>query len=603
MISGSFGPSQKGFRAWATTLAVAAAFLCFAVEPQSVYGSGFLNPYPTSDPTIVDDIATPPTPKEGPNTVTATKQTAAKAPYVRLGYVIPSNRSEQPRGVETIRYMIIAYQSWLRDQMRQHGQGPKTIVYETEPDGVTPTVHVIHVAETDAYIREDIWGRTMSAVSDAGVALWQPGEVWLLITETHLQSPDGDVVGGVALGGSWGSGSDPGVAMLGGDALAVLRPDFAADDRRYHDTILPEIGPYLLKQDISFAWFEGETYSSLHSSYLGAGMHELGHALGLPHDMRNDNNFDGNLMGNGLRGFRGCTHPGRYPDDFTRLSHAAALMFSKSRYFNPPGKDTTRPSLTVSTQGAASLVNGLLPVQFSAADDRGLATAWLMWQGDMVGEIALSGKDVDQQFTTEYFDVGVERTYTVAVFDVEGNKTNQDVAITASGKSDAAPRPFLRVTPPVMFQGESFVLDASGSSDPDESAAGLLVEWDLDGDGFFDTTPTTSKTYTVVANDPGPTPIRSRITDGTGNSTVSTAFFVDPHAPALRATTSGGFSAIEWDSAFGFTYQVQLSATLKTWTTKYLPLSHGDGSVQQYQPSSGEARVEFYRLESEKRQN
>ena len=603
MISGSFGPSRKGFRAWPTTLAIVAAIFCFAVELQSVYGSGFLNPYPTSDPNVVDDIATPPIPKEGRNAITATEETAAKTPYVRLGYVIPSNRSEQVRGVETIRHVIVTYQSWLRDQMRHHGQGPKTIVYETEPDGITPTVHVIHVADTDDYIREDIWARTLSAVSNAGVALWQPGEVWLLIVETHLQSPDGDVVGGVALGGSWGSGNDPGVAMLGGDALAILRPEFGTDDRRYHDTVLPEIGPYPLKQDISFAWFEGETYSSVHSSYLGAGMHELGHALGLPHDMRNDNNFHGNLMGNGLRGFRCCTHPGRYPDDFTRLSHVAALLFSKSRYLNALGKDTTRPSLTVSTQGAVSLVNGLLPIQFSASDDRGLATAFLTWQGDMVGEMALSGRNVEQRFTTEYFEAGIERTYTVGVFDVEGNRASQDVAITASGKSGAAPRPFLRVTPPVMFRGEAFVLDASGSSDPDESAAGLVVEWDLDGDGLFDTAPTTTKTLTVAGNEIGPLPIRSRITDGTGNSTVSTAFFVDPHAPALRAVTSAGFPAVEWDSAFGFTYQVQLSATLKTWTSKHLPLLHGDSSVQQFQPPTSEARAQFYRLETEKRQD
>jgi hypothetical protein len=154
-----------------------------------------------------------------------------------------------------------------------------------------------------------------------------------------------------------------------------------------------------------------------------------------------------------------------------------------------------------------------------------------------------------------------------------------------------------------MFRGEAFVLDASGSSDPDESAAGLLVEWDLDGDGLSDTTPTTVKTFTVAGNELGPLPIRSKITDGTGNSTISTALFVDPHAPALRAATSTGFSAIEWESAFGFTYQVQLSAALQTWTTKYLPLLYGNGSVQQYQPPSNEARVQFYRLETEKRQN
>jgi len=302
-----------------------------------------------SDPTILDDIATPPAVQASPNVPMIPKETKVSQPHVRVGYVIPSNRSEQPRGVDTIRYVIPTYQNWLRDQMQHHGQGQKTFIYETEPDGVTPKVHVIHVAETDSYIRGDIWGRTLIAVSSAGVALWERGEVWLVFVEAHLQKPDGDVEGGVALGASWGSGDDPGVAMLGGDGLAMLRPEFITDDRPYHNTVLPEIGPYLLKQDVSFAWFEGETFSSVHSSWLGAGMHELGHAFGLPHDFRNDSNFRGNLMGNGFRGFRGCTHPGRYSSDFARLSHVAALVFSGSRYLNVGGTDTTRPTVSVST--------------------------------------------------------------------------------------------------------------------------------------------------------------------------------------------------------------------------------------------------------------
>jgi hypothetical protein len=486
--------------------------------------------------------------------------------------------------------------------MKHHGQGQKTFVYETEPDGVTLNVHVIHVAETDDYIREDIWGRTLSAVSNAGVSLWQPGEVWLFFVEAHVQNPDGDIEGGVALGASWGSGDDPGVAMLGGDGLAILRPEFETDDRRYHDTVLPEIGPYPLKQDVSFAWFEGETYSSVHSSWLGAGLHELGHAFGLPHDFRNDENFHGNLMTNGLRGIRGCIYPGRYPGDFTRLSHVAALIWGKSRYFNAGRTDVTRPSVSVSTQGDVYLTDGLLPIQFSASDDRGLATAFLTWQGDGVAEIALRGLNVSTEFTTEYFEVGASKSYSVAVYDLQGNKASQDVAITALGKSNLAPRPFVKVTPPVMLQGESFTLDASNSSDPDQSPGSLLVEWDLDGDGVFDTAPSSTKTITIVKDTPGCTPIRAKLTDEGGASTISTAVFIDPHRPVVNAGGAGSF-AMEWESSMGFTYQVGLSTRLQTWSTKGLPLLYGDSLVHQYNSPFTGARALFFRLQLGKREN
>ncbi len=587
----------------AKTLALTmAVVLCALAGAKEVQCSQFLNPYPMSDPTIFEDIARPAALESSGNLCVVRTETQMSRPSVRVGYVIPSNRSEQPQAVATIQYVVATYQNWLRDQMQHHGQGLKTFVYETELDGVTPKVHVIQVAETDSDIREDIWGRTLSAVSNAGVALWQPGEVWLLFVESHVQSADGDVVGGVALGASWGSGDDPGVAMLGGDAVAILRPEFGTDDRRYHDTVLPEIGPYPLKQDISFAWFEGETYSSVHSSLLGAGVHELGHAFGLAHDFRNDQNFHGNLMGNGLRGFRGCTHPGRYASDFTRLSQAAALVLGKSRYFNAGRKDTTRPTVSVSTEGSVYLAGGLLPIQFGALDNAGLGTALLIWEGDVVGEMILSGKNAERRFTTEYFELRAPKNYTVVVFDIEGNRASHEVTITAFAKSNSAPRPFVKVTPPVMLGGESFVLDASDSTDPDQSAASLQVEWDLNGDGIFDTAPTTTKTFAMAKDMAGAVPIVARITDEAGASTVSTAVYIDPHQPFLNVGGTG-FLTMEWASAFGFTYQVVESTTLRTWSRKGLPLLYGNGLVQQYQPSSGEARIRFFRFELGKRQN
>jgi len=226
-----------------------------------------------------------------------------------------------------------------------------------------------------------------------------------------------------------------------------------------------------------------------------------------------------------------------------------------------------------------------------------------MWQGDVVGEVILSGNNASEQFRTEYFEVQSPKNYTVVVYDQEGNRASQEVTITASAKSNRAPRPFVRIIPPVMLRGESFTLDASDSTDPDQSGASLQVEWDLNGDGVFDTAPTTTKTLTIAKDAPGPVPILARITDTAGASTLSTALFIDPHLPVLGAGGGTGSLAMEWESALGFTYQVEQSKTLQTWSAKHLPLLYGNGRVQQYQPPLTGASAQFFRLRLGKRQN
>ena len=74
-------------------------------------------------------------------------------PMLRVAYVIPSNRTAQPDGVANLQHAIKEGQQFFKEQMEQNGFGPKTFVFETEGDGVTPLIHVVHVAETDEYLR------------------------------------------------------------------------------------------------------------------------------------------------------------------------------------------------------------------------------------------------------------------------------------------------------------------------------------------------------------------------------------------------------------------------------------------------------------------
>ena len=453
-------------------------------------------------------------------------QAVGMAPMVRVAYVIPSNRTPQPNGVANLQNAIKLGQQFFKEQMEQNGFGPKTFVFETEADGVTPLINVVHVAETDEYLREDLWGRAQQAASNAGISLWAPGEVWVVIPETHLMFPDGSGAGGVALGAGFGSGNGGGVSMIGSNALPLFSPAMITDDTPYDGKVLPELGPYPMKQDVTFAWFEGSTFSSIASSWLGALWHETGHAFGLGHDFRNDNNFHGNLMGNGLRGTRGSLFPEKYPQDYTRLEYWTALFLNVNHFFNSDKTGSSGPTVSYTNPTSVTPQQGLVHISFQASDPDGLSFAYLTYGGDMAAEILLDGTTADATFAVPYFKQGDINRYTIFVLDKQGNKTAVDVQFNVPGGNNQAPIPFIKIDPPVPGLNQSITLDASQSSDVDHDQSSLLASWDVDNDGQFDIEPGTNKTVQYQYKYGGNYLIRLKLTDPAGAQTISTAVSV-----------------------------------------------------------------------------
>jgi Putative peptidase family len=448
---------------------------------------------------------------------------AFAAPIVRVGYVVPQNRAQQAAAVDNLRALILSIQDWYGDQMSRYGFGYKTFDVEMESDGVTPKIHVVSTPMTDATIRTDIWPRTIEAATNAGLPIWSSGQVWLLVPEAHLQNSNGSISGGTALGASFGSGTDGGVAMLGSDMIFRANPVAVTSFAPYNGMTIPEIGPYPLVQGVSFPSFEGTTIGSIASSIQGAAAHELGHAFGLGHDTRNDENFDGVLMGNGLRGWRGTRFPIQFPGEDVQLSYAAALALNESRYFNPeePVSNSVSPTLSVTTSGTVNPVNGLLQVSFTANDPSGLAAALLRRNGDTIAELALTGTSASTSFLSPYYTPGQNDTFEVSVYDTFGNRSNATVSINVATGFNRAPQPFIDLSRAIVPYGQSVQLSAAASTDPGGNIATTTVEWDFNNDGVFDTMPTTTKTLTRTFTS-GDHLITARLTDALGASAIAT---------------------------------------------------------------------------------
>jgi hypothetical protein len=476
------------------------------------------------------------------------------APLVRFAYVVPSNREPQPGAAAAIQDFAVRVQTWYADQLDRFGFGPKAFDYEAGADHVTPLVHTVHVGAPDTYFTPDeppypdLWERTVPAIQAAGLALGSSDVIWVVFLEAHLQKPGGSISGGGVLGA--GGSENGGFTIVGSDTLHLLTGQQLQNDADYVGQIAPELGPYPLASGTSFPWATGTTFSSAASSAQGLVAKQLGWLFGLAADYRNETGSHGNLMGNGVYGFRGALYPDRYPTEDARLSWADALRLNVHPFFNAEQSRSSDsvPLVTVDGVGDVTPDGGQLRVHFSAADGDGLAVALLWRFGQTIGEVPLSGTQAEADFLTPYYEPESEGHYSIHVYDVQGNRRVVWFPLRVQQGFNRAPRPSI-LAYPSHSAGQPVVLDASLSTDPEDPAAALLVEWDLDGDGVFDTPPTTEKRYSFVPDQPGTRTVTARITDPDGAQAVASplALRIDSvlgDVPVIRLSKDQGYGRI-----------------------------------------------------------
>jgi PKD repeat protein len=196
-----------------------------------------------------------------------------------------------------------------------------------------------------------------------------------------------------------------------------------------------------------------------------------------------------------------------------------------------------RPVARVAASAPVALIGDT--VNYSAAgttDDNGIAK--IEWDLDGDGTFE-TNTGTALSASRSYGSIG-ERTVRMRVTDVYNASSTASVKVLIH----RAPTAAFTAAPSPAFVGEQVTFDGSSSSD-DENVA--KYEWDLDGDGTFETNsaanPKTTKTY----NAPGTITVRLKVTDNRGVSDVSTRPLTiqpkppvetDRTAPKVRILTS-----------------------------------------------------------------
>ncbi len=238
------------------------------------------------------------------------------------------------------------------------------------------------------------------------------------------------------------------------------------------------------------------------------------------------------------------------------------------------------PSASFAVEPAAPTTNETVTYNAGTSNDPDGTVAKYEWDLDGNGSFE-TDSGTNPVATTSFAAAVKSQTVGLRVTDNESAVATTSKTFAVSSRP---PVPSFTVSPSPVDSGQSVSFDASASSDPDGTIA--KYEWDLDGNGTYETntgaTATTSKSYAT----PGTFTLGLRTTDSDGvtatttrplvvNNRPPTASFTisaNPASPNKAVTFNGSGSSdpdgtiakYEWDLDGNGTYETNTGATATT---------------------------------------
>ena len=243
-------------------------------------------------------------------------------PVLHVAYFVPTDREPEPDHIARLDRVMTEVQRFYREGMKQNGYGPMAFELDRDAKGALKIYEVRGLEAMRAYGRNDsekVRREVKAALAKEGLNI---DRETVVIFEVLLE---------------WQEAKAAEVGPYVGSGNAHSGTAWVFDDAK--------LDPVLLSSKQAGGYYNGPcSIGQFNTHYIGGVAHELGHALGLPHERERDSERPSkgySLMGSGNHSY-GLELRGEGPGTF--LSSASALPLSVHPLFS--GKKKSPVELT-----------------------------------------------------------------------------------------------------------------------------------------------------------------------------------------------------------------------------------------------------------------